>query len=98
MKIWYKVLYCKCPNCKRYGLKAFNKMARMHNTILTCEYCGKKSSMNMALAIIAKICIPTFVGIFALIFNNIPIWIYCAIGIILFELFEYFAPLEEIDE
>ena len=55
----------------------------------------------MALAIIIKIVIPALVGIVALFINNIikiPIWIYCAIGIILLLLFEYFAPLEDQDE
>ena len=101
MKKSHKILYSKCPSCKKHGLKAFNKMAGMHNPILTCKYCGKKFSMNMALAIIVKIGIPVFVGIIALIFNNIiriPFWIYCVIGIILLLLFEYFAPLEEQDE
>lgn len=101
MKKYNKLLYSKCPYCKQHGIKAFNKMAKMHNPTLICKYCGKKYSMNMALAIIIKIVIPALVGIVALFINNIikiPIWIYCAIGIILLLLFEYFAPLEDQDE
>ena len=96
-----KFFYSKCPNCKQHGIKAFNKMAGMHNPTLNCIYCGKKFRMNIALAIIIKISIPVFVGAFGFFINDtikIPLWIYCVITVILLFLFEYFAPIEEINE
>jgi len=101
MQKFRKIFYSKCPNCGEYGIKAFNKMLRRYNPILTCKYCSKKFKMNMALSIIFKCGIAALIAIFAAIFNNVikmPLWIYCVIAIILLLLFEYFAPLEESEE
>ncbi len=70
MKKFENLFYSKCPKCKKHGIKAFNKMAGNHNPMLTCKYCGKKYSMNMALAIIVKVGIASVIGLIALFFNK----------------------------
>ena len=99
MKIFEMIKYSKCPHCKKYGIKAFFKTSHGHNPILTCKYCGKKYSVNIALSIFMKIFIPIFLGLIFLYLRNknisIPFWIIAIIAILAFMIFEYFAPLDE---
>ena len=92
-----KIKYSKCPACKKHGIFAFNKIGHRYNRIVECHYCKKTFSVNIALSITMKIVIPLFVGIIALIVNTyiakIPFLIWAIMILVLWFLFEYFAPL-----
>ncbi len=96
-----KIKYSKCPICKKYGIFAFDKIGRRYNHILECNYCKKKFSVNIVVSIIMKILIPLFVGAIALIVNTyvtkVPFLIWAIITLVLWFIFEYFAPLSNAD-
>ena len=50
-----KLKYQRCPNCKKYGLPAWNKTYRNHNKIHRCPYCENFYKVNIFLSTMARI-------------------------------------------
>lgn len=94
-----KIMYSRCPGCKKYGIFAFNKIGHRYNRNIECKYCKKKYSVNIALSIAMKIAIPVLIGIIGLLINTyvvyVPLLMWGIIILIVWGVFEYFAPLEE---
>ncbi len=93
--------YSKCPSCKKHGISAFHKSGRRTHKV-TCKYCCKTFKINSALDVFAKIGIGILIGVLAVFVNEhivpTPIWSWIPAIIVLLLCFEYFAPLEEIEE
>ena len=92
-----KLRYSKCPACKKHGIPAFSKLGRWTYTV-KCKYCHKKFKVNSVLAYIVKLGGAIGVGLFCRFVASFPFWLACVIGILMLFLFEYFAPLEEVDD
>ena len=95
-----KIKYSKCPACQKHGIRAFFKSGK-YTYKLTCKYCAKKFKINIALNTFINIFIATLVGLIAFVVNKyiilMPLWFWWGIAIILLLLFDYFAPLEEVE-
>lgn len=94
-----KLLYSKCPHCKKHGIPAL-KTARFHQPTLTCKKCGSKYKANGILSMLLIISVPFLLFLFSNIifdinFNDIFIVIIMAMSIFIIE---YFLPIESVDE
>ena len=93
--------YSKCPSCKKHGIRAFSKSGR-YTYQLTCKYCSKKFKINSVLNYVVKIGIAISVGLLAAFVNEYiaptPLWFWIPAIIVLLLCFQYFAPLEELEE
>ena len=93
--------YSKCPSCKKHGIRAFSKSGR-YTYKLTCKHCSKKFKINSVLNVFAHIGIGIFVGLIAVFVNDyiipVPLWFWGIVAIALLGCFQYFAPLEEVEE
>ena len=96
-----KIKYSKCPSCKKYGIRAFFKSGR-YTYKLTCKYCKKKFKINIALNTLVTLTIAiVLASIFYYLKKNfveIPLWVGGVFAAILLLIFDYFAPLEEMDD
>lgn len=92
-----RLKYSKCPNCKRRGLSGFRKTGYKYNPVLECEYCKKKFKVNRALSVTVDIGMAVIIGLIGQK-TGMPLWICCIILLLLLAVFEYFAPLEEIED
>ena len=96
-----KIINSKCPYCKKRGIQ-FYKTSYKYNPILTCRFCGKKFKVNRVLSITAIILLAVLVGVVSRkveeFYPNIPMWSPYCIMILLWLVFEYFAPLDECDD
>ena len=91
-----KILYSKCPNCKRHGIFVL-KAHRTFNPVMKCEYCEKKYRMNRfngflyrLIAIVFPLLVGKLVDTYIV---ELPIWIPISVGIILYVLCQYFTPV-----
>ena len=95
-----KIKYCRCTKCHKHGIRAFKKIGYKYNPQVECKYCNSKFSVNFALSLMMKIFILMFWGILGFLFKTyiieIPLPIWCALGIISLFVFEYFCPMEEL--
>ena len=93
--------YSKCPSCKKHGITAFFKSGR-YTYKLTCKHCSKKFKINSVLNYVVKIGIAISVGLLAAFVNEYiaptPLWFWIPAIIVLLLCFQYFAPLEELEE
>lgn len=91
----------KCPCCKKYGLP-FYKTNYKYNPVVTCKFCGKKFKVNRALSLTVIILLAFSVVVGFKKVNdyifNFPEWTIYFIGLALWHVFEYFAPLEEYED
>lgn len=97
-----KLKYSRCPNCKRHGIPSFGKTGANRPYKVVCKYCGKAYRINVILDMMVKIAIPVSLAIIYWILKNkymitIPFWILVVLIIIFRCLYEYFAPLEDIE-
>lgn len=102
-KIFIRVFYNKCPNCKKRGI-FFLKINTRGSSTSKCKCCGKKYFVHSMLAIIViVIAVIVFNVIFRLVFSDLYNTIQCktlfyVVSVILLYLGYYFAPLEDIDD
>lgn len=93
-----KLKYSKCPNCKKHGISAFLKLGRASTNRVSCKYCKKTYKVNWILAFIIKILIILALFMFTEYIYELSVWNSVILGIILLGVFQYFTPLEEIEE
>ncbi len=94
-----KILYSKCPKCHKHGISAI-KFGYHGNPDLKCKFCHQVFSVNFAFSLICIFGISIVGGIIILkiqrIFSiNIPLWLACAILLIVYFVINYFSPMEE---
>ena len=96
-----QIKYSKCPQCKKHGLKIY-KTSYKYNPVIICNCCGKKFKVNRFLSLVVLLVDAVFVGVVYRYINyniiHIPIEISYIVGIVIWFLFQYFAPLEEYDD
>jgi hypothetical protein len=96
-----KIKCSKCPSCQKHGITAFFKSGRYTHK-LTCKYCSKKFKINIALNTFVNIGVALSVGLIAVFVNDyiipMPLWFWGIVAVVLLGCFQYFAPLEEIEE
>ncbi len=89
--------YCQCPNCKQYTIPAFEKIGHRYNPTFQCPNCNKKYKVNMALSIFMKCFLAIFFGIAGSLLD-IPLWLWVIFFLPIYYAWEYYAPLEEVDD
>lgn len=96
-----KFIRSKCPNCKKNGIE-FWKTGTRYNPKLTCKYCGKTYKVSWTVSFVFILVWASSMGGLLSLFNNyvfkIPKWLCYVIALIPFLIFEYFAPLKEVDK
>ena len=96
-----KIKYSKCPNCRQNGISAFMKLSKHHNPVLICKHCKKKYKVNFGLSLIVYLTVSIIFGFLAHFINtyiiHIPLWLWGILIAISLLFFEYFAPLEDIE-
>ena len=100
-----KIKYSKCPNCGEHGIPLL-KSSKNHNLKLICKHCGSRYKVNRALTITVELAAAFFVAIpLRLILkkllipqDNLIFPVICLAFLVIYIAFQYFAPLEELDE
>ena len=93
-----QLTHSKCPNCKKHGISAFFKWGKTSSSTLRCKYCDKQYKVPeiIRLFIIFGSAFFAFVICKSLsAFVTVPNWAYYVLGLLLYFIGEYFAPLEE---
>lgn len=95
-----KLKNSKCPHCKQYGIKAFGKIGYRTNRTIVCGCCGKQYKVNWALSFVGKILIAVLLGLCANWVKpiGVPFWVWCILLITAYGVFEYFVPMEEVED
>lgn len=95
-----KLKYQRCPNCKEYGLPAWNKTYRNFNPTYQCPYCKNFYKVNIALSTGAKYIVLFLMFLFLFLFEKLfsydmPFIIYIALALFSFTLMVYLLPYEK---
>ena len=97
-----KLRYSKCPHCHQHGLPAFMKTVRHRGLVLTCKHCQRKFFLSRFAYVLAMLAIAVGVELVhcLILFCGIPVpfWLTAIAAVVLILTFEYFAPLEKLDE
>lgn len=95
-----KFIRSKCPNCKKNGIE-FWKTRTRYNPKLTCKYCKKTYKVSWTISFVFTLVCAVVMGTVLRLVRehifNIPTWLCYIIILIPFLIFEYFAPLKEVD-
>ena len=97
-----KLRYSKCPHCHQHGLPAFMKTVRHSGLVLTCKHCQHKFFLSRFVYVLAVLAIAVGGGLISLLISScgisVPFWLTAIVAVVLVLMFEYFAPLEKLDE
>ncbi|MBQ7045427.1 MAG: hypothetical protein IJN65_02925 [Clostridia bacterium] len=95
-----KFIRSKCPNCKKNGIE-FWKTGTRYNPKLTCKYCNKTYKVRWIVSFVFTVVWAVVMGTALRLVREyifeIPVWLCFVIALITYSIFEYFAPLKEID-
>ena len=97
-----KLRYSKCPHCHQHGLPAFMKTVWHSGLALTCKHCQHKFFLRRFVYVLAALAIAVAVALISRLISffgiPVPLWLMAIVVIALVLMFEYFAPLEKLDE
>lgn len=95
-----KFIRSKCPNCKKNGIE-FWKTRTRYNPKLTCKYCKKTYKVSWTVTFVFILVWAVVMGgglsLFREYIFEIPTWLCYVIALIPVFIFQYFAPLKEVD-
>ena len=100
MNLLKKFIRSKCPNCQKHGI-GFWKTRTRYNPKLTCKYCNKTYKVSWTVSFVFILgwaaCMGTVILLVRDYIFEIPIWLCYTIALIPVLIFQYFAPLKEVD-
>ena len=94
-----KLIYSKCPRCKKYGIEAMKGIGYRTNYDIQCRFCKRIYRVNMASSflyiIVNLLALLVFLGVIHIFDLSIPTNVIVVLCLIVYCFFLRFLPLEE---